>query len=611
MRRADLEYVFKTKTKLEPFNYDDKSDSSSYEKIKNKINSSLSSKGSAIFRSYDIEDVALQEYRLDTKLEQLDDVQTEITERVRNINDLIRTRLVQTKYKLEKSRDIVKQAMLSEKKLVGETYTAFLPLDKEYTTSKTTATIEDGVVLGVGYEEESKTGTELDLSTIYLIGEETTQFKIISDQKRYPLKIELEKNLYNPYNQIKVVIPSIIESGILFIKFKNVEAFSILNKDGYEIVERKLSDTVKFTVDKNDKTFSLRFMDNNERILEIESLYFTEKIFNKKTVFETTPFIVGKDFSYLSIETCDNFNSPEVDMKYEISINGEEYQEFRPSGKIKGKAIQSIIKTDKYGFSAPILLENPVIEDGVYKFYTDQPMNVYSRIKLFSLKQEDDFKSLETFLENKEIKNLFSNQNDTLDKLMSTSASLVQYTYDTDDKINVHIAVKKDFDFVLHEDMEVVLDGVTYTHNNTEKGLISIKKGLHTLTVNKNDWKELVNLNDYKIKRIDEEELIVVNRNTTEEIKVPFYFNPYEKQHSSVYLQLWKNEVDVFLLKEEVKRKYDRQYVEYFYKNNPYKMYLYNESPSNFVQTVQIKLTMNPVSQLTSPYVSSITLRGI
>lgn len=615
MNIADLNFIFKTRSVVKPITFQDfKSDSDSYEKLKgSQIKSLLEKRGTEIFRSEKLQDIALQEYIIESNLEQLNTTQTDTEKRVSSIDELIRTRLVDVKRKVDKSRDKVKQALLAEKKLVGETYTGIIPIEKDYATSNTTATIENGVILGIGYEDKNDKKVLLDLNTIHVLGEENTKFNIINEENKYPLVLNLERNLTNSYNQVGFVVPNTIKSGLLYIKLKTVEALSVLDKNGYEIVEKYLTDTIKLPVDLDTKQFSIRLVDNSKKRLEIESLYFTESTFNKVTVYESVPFGVYKDLSYVSVESCDNFASTDVDIKYEISLNGEEYQEYRPSGKIKGKAIQSIIKTDMYGFSDAIRLDDPILEDGVFKYYIEDPYTEYSKLRTFSVKLGTDIKSLEFFDEDKSIINfLLDEYNNPINQQKGAIRFIPSQGPVLDkDFLSLNLVVKKEFDFIFYDGLEIVLNGMTIRYEDTEEGKYKIRKGIHKLTVNRLDWKETVDLIEYKLLEIGEDYLKVMDYETGEEEKVSYVFNPSEKQFSSVFLQLWKQNIDMYVFEEVLKRKYDRTYVEYFYKDNPYPTYMYNESSSRLIETIQIKATMTPLSEKVSPYISKIIIRGI
>lgn len=597
MFKSTLNYIFKTKDDISPRSKIDSS-SAVLKTPLEVINQKKKEKGVELYKGDTLVDLALQEYGIESTLENIENLQYTLNTKVNDINELVRTRIIELRSKLDECRENVQQAMLSEKKLVGETYTIVLPITKDYVTPQTTATVIDGMILGTGYDTGKVIQTALELDTVNIISEESTKFKISGKSNEYPLTLSVNKNLYNPYNQFKIILPTITQSGILLIKFDKAEAISILNKDGYEIVSKHINNTIKFPVDSSSKSFSIRFLDSSKRDIQINAMYFTEAIYNKETIYETFPIDINKQLSYLTVESCDNYATKDVDIKYEMSINGEEYEEYRPSGKLKDNLVQSIIKTDKYGYNEPIVLENAVREEGVFKFYPDNPIAQSSKLKAFSLKLGEDILSIESF-----DKDLFL-------KYESGRFDLI-YSEGVTEMLKLPLVVKEAFTFYINKDSFIILDGIKYTYEDTLKGEVRLSKGLHTIEFNREEWKEMVDLTLYELVGIDTDFIEVSDRKTGVREKVEFYFNPKEKQFNSYYLQLWLQKVDIYLFEDAVKRKYSNNYLEYFYKDNPYKTYILNESPSRLVDTIQIRATMKSVNEVVCPYISKIIVRGI
>ena len=240
----------------------------------------------------------------------------------------------------------------------------------------------------------------LNLDTLYIGAQEETVLKIESETlNSYPLKLKLNKNFYNNYQQIKITLPRITQTGILYLEFDKQEAFSILNRDGYEIIPKHISNTVKFPVNNDSRSFSIRLLENTDREVIVKALYFTEQIYNTTTVYESTIMSVEEDLSLLSVQTCDNYTDKNVNIKYEISVNEREYEEFRPNGKLKENLTQSIIKASILNYENTIKLSNPILDNGVYKFYTNELINSEIKVKAFSWKFKEDFNSVESFVQ--------------------------------------------------------------------------------------------------------------------------------------------------------------------------------------------------------------------
>lgn len=593
-----------------------KIDSSSVVKKKHEdvIKEKLKERGVRVYKGDTFEDLALQEYTVETKLETIEKLQNNLSEKIDEVNELVRTRIIDLRTKLDNCRENVKQALLAEKKLIGETYTAIIPIETNYTTPNTTAIVEDGVILGAGYDTGKVVETALQLDTVNIIAEESTKFRISGKTNEYPLVLSVNKNLYNPYNQVKIVLPTITQSGILLIKFDKVEAISVLDRDGYEIVSKHINNIVKFPVDSSSRSFSLRFLDNTRRDIQINAMYFTEAIYNKTTVYETFPIDINKQLSYLTIESCDNYATSDVDIKYEISINGEDYEEYRPSGKLKNKVIQSIIRTDKFGYNEPVILENPEKDENVFKFYPANPIAQSSRLKAFSLKLGTDVYSAEAFFEPSSVVGFLMDETYDEDRWISIEdrrKSMLFITKGVEDVMKLHIVVKETFDLYINEGSFIILNGIKYKFEDTVDGAVTITKGLHTIEFLRHDWKETIDLEVYALTEIGDDYLEGTHRETGIREKVDFYFNPKEKQFNSLYIQFWLQQTDIYMFEEPIKRKYSNSYIEYFYKDNPYKTYLLNESPSKIVDTIQIRATMKSVNEVVCPYISKIIVRGI
>lgn len=354
----------------------------------------------SIYSSVSQRDLATQEFPIEFEIDILSNINNKNSERIEGIKSVIQTKLLEVRRNLENCKLKVQEALLSERKLIGESYTAVLPLDKDYISKNTTALVENNMTLGVGYESELTSENLLNLDTLYIGAQEETVLKIESETlNSYPLKLKLNKNFYNNYQQIKITLPRITQTGILYLEFDKQEAFSILNRDGYEIIPKHISNTVKFPVNNDSRSFSIRLLENTDREVIVKALYFTEQIYNTTTVYESTIMSVEEDLSLLSVQTCDNYTDKNVNIKYEISVNEREYEEFRPNGKLKGNLTQSIIKASILNYENTIKLSNPILDNGVYKFYTNELINSEIKVKAFSWKFKEDFNSVESFVQ--------------------------------------------------------------------------------------------------------------------------------------------------------------------------------------------------------------------
>ena len=542
----------------------------------------------SIYSSVSQRDLATQEFPIEFEIDILSNINNKNSERIEGIKSVIQTKLLEVRRNLENCKLKVQEALLSERKLIGESYTAVLPLDKDYISKSTTALVENNMTLGVGYESELTSENLLNLDTLYIGAQEETVLKIESETlNSYPLKLKLNKNFYNNYQQIKITLPRITQTGILYLEFDKQEAFSILNRDGYEIIPKHISNTVKFPVNNDSRSFSIRLLENTDREVIVKALYFTEQIYNTTTVYESTIMSVEEDLSLLSVQTCDNYTDKNVNIKYEISVNEREYEEFRPNGKLKENLTQSIIKASILNYENTIKLSNPILDNGVYKFYTNELINSEIKVKAFSWKFKEDFNSVESFVQD-------------------------SHNHTSELFYNMFFVVKEDIKIVLNSILEFYDNG-KLIKKETEGDVYTLKRGIHKIRVLKTLWKETVDLNKFSIFSILENKLTVIERETEEKKTIDFIYNPSEDlvQSTSLYLQIFNKKVDIYLTEEKLNKKLDNAFVEYFFKSNPYPLYVISESVQTRVNTIQIRATMTSLDKVTCPYISNITIRGI
>ena len=609
--KALLNYIFKTGEGV----IGEKNDSQPIEQdsLLKKINEDL--KDPSIYNSISNIDLATQEFPIEFEIDLISRINDTNKDRLDSIKSITRTELIKIRKRLEECKNNVKEALLSERKLIGESYTAVLPLDKDHVTENTTVTINDGMVLGTGYFSfDNDDANILDLDTTYIGGQEETEFKIVSDKNRYPLKFQIRKNFYNNYQQIKITLPRITQVGILFIEFEKEEVFSILDKDGYEIIPKHISRQIQFPVNSNSRSFSIRLLENKDRELIVNSLYFTEQIYNATTIYESRVFDVNERLSLLSIQTCDNYTDKNVDIKYEISVNNDDYEEFRPNGKLKDNLKQTIIRASKLNLENTIILSSPVLDNGVYKFYTEEGVIINSEIKIkaFSWKLGTDFNSVETFIEPNHNLFIVSENGIPIPNVLTEphDLTLLGEKYSGNKFFNLYFVVRKEFDIYLNDNLEF--------YNNKElinKEKIgdkyTFKRGVHNIKILKTLWKETVDLEKYILHSLSNNRITVIDRKSGNKIEEKFIYNPSLNEYTSLYLQVFNRNMDIYLREEVLNKKLDDSFVEYFYKDDYYPIYIISESVQILVKSIQIKATMKSLDKITCPYISNITIRGI
>jgi len=483
--------------------------------------------------------------------------------------------------RLLEAKQLLNSALLSERRLTGETFTSLPPLSKEYATSATTATIKDSIVMGIKNSEIK--GEEFVLiSSLNIRGDESTYLRIYSKDFPYVMTIE---NKIKPYSQLRIEVPAVIRAGVFNIKFEQVQIISVLNSEGYEIIPRQASKELSIPVTSETKSIRVRFHNNSRQDIKLLSASYTDKIYLDEVIYETKKLNINEVFSHVSVDSCDNYTDPNVDIKYYISVNSEKYIEFRPVNKFKvslhDSSTPSVINTDMYTNNEVVKLENYIFEDNVYKFIVEDLKLVTNKLKALEKKFGVDLYSMKQYFKPKE-----------------DSYSFTSYAI-------------KDFTLVLNIGQNIRVNGTDYIAKNSNL-TISLSKGFNTIEVAKDMWKEPINLLVNYIKEIKKGSLVIVNRETLEISEIPFIFNTLQEQTNSVYLQLLQQEIDVYMREIELKKRITiGSFIEYFYKDNVEPIYLASYQRQRQVDTVQIKAIMKSKDKKTCPFISRLILRGV
>ena len=479
------------------------------------------------------------------------------------------------------AKQLLNSALLSERRLTGETFTSLPPLTKEYSTSETTATIKDSIVMGIKNSEIRGEESVL-ISSLNIRGDESTFLRVYSKDFPYVMTIE---NKLKPYSQLRIEIPAVIRAGVFNIRFEQVQIISILNSEGYEIIPRQASRELSIPVTSSTKNIRVRFHNSSKQDIKLLSASYTDKIYLDEVVYETKKLNINEVFSHVSINSCDNYTDPNVTIKYYASINSEKYIEFRPVNKFKvslqDSAIPSIINTDIYSNNEVIKLKDYVFEDNVYKFIVEDLKLVANKLKALEKKFGDDLYSMNQYFKPEE--------------------ELYRFTS----------YAKKDFTLVLNKDQSIRINGIDYTTKDSNL-TVKVDKGFNTVEVLKTLWKEPINLLVSYIKEIKKGSLVIVNRETLDISEIPFIFNTMQEQTNSVYLQLLQQEIDIYMREIELKKRVTiGSFIEYFYKDNVEPIYLASYQRQRQVDTIQIKAIMKSKDKKTCPFISRLILRGV
>lgn len=155
-----------------------------------------------------------KEYPIEFEVNKASNTITDIENRIEEIKETLQSKLIELRENISNCKLNVQEALLSERKLIGESYTAVIPLNKESSISDTTtATIENCIIFGNGFTTDKEGVIKIPLDSIYMKGEEDTEFSIENTKR-----INFKRNYYNSYQQIKITIPSINQTGLLHLE---------------------------------------------------------------------------------------------------------------------------------------------------------------------------------------------------------------------------------------------------------------------------------------------------------------------------------------------------------------------------------------------------------
>ena len=84
--------------------------------------------------------------------------------------------------------------------------------------------------------------------------------------------------------------------------------------------------------------------------VEINSFHIAVKRYSTPTEYVTGDIPIRATGEFVAIDTCDNYQSKNVDMHYQISINGGAYKDIKPLRKLSktGRSIRSILPINDY-----------------------------------------------------------------------------------------------------------------------------------------------------------------------------------------------------------------------------------------------------------------------
>lgn len=148
-------------------------------------------------------------------------------------------------------------------------------------------------------------------------------------------------------------------------------------------------------VDKNSDYIGGRYIYK----VEISSFHIAVKKYSTPTEYVTGNIPIQASGEFVAIDTCDNYQSRNVDMHYQISINGGEYKDIKPLRKLSktGRSIRTILPINDYSDNNIVTLHShtrhsdgnvfsteidpALLETNVFKYYdATSPISVIGNV---------------------------------------------------------------------------------------------------------------------------------------------------------------------------------------------------------------------------------------
>lgn len=295
----------------------------------------------------------------------------DINDNIEQTNNKLRDKIEELQYKINKTVEKVRGAILAERGTSGAIYTTQIPINRQQISTNTTTKIQDGIAFGVPENSEEFSSElsllqlkNLEFDNLYL----SSLNKYSNDALRdFTLAPKTQNNL--PI-EFKINLNGVIRTASSLVIELKTHGIIEIYKNGQLITEKSLIKNIIVPVDINTLAVSIRSYPSIHRTsgLTFNQIGYTELIYDSTTYFETKNININKDFNQIVIDTCDNSNDKNIDIKYFISINDQPYEGFSPVIKHKALEKQSIITVDKTQILNMYESEGVKYSEGDYRF---------------------------------------------------------------------------------------------------------------------------------------------------------------------------------------------------------------------------------------------------
>lgn len=480
---------------------------------------------------------------------------------IKELDKKIVNKFIELKEKIEVSEIKVNTALFGNKKFIDESYAYEIPLTRDYFEDSSLVNFKDNVLTNNAIKS-SKSSTR-DLTIANIISRKSTNFKFVSK------KLFIEKNYYNNFQELEVLIPKDIKSGVLTIGFNKFDNISILDTHGKEVIPKTITNSISYPVNGKTNSVIIRFARNVNKELMLTDFYISEDTFNLKSTVTTKPILINQTLSQIGINTCDNYSEDYTELDYELSINNGPYRRIRPLNKQKNIDLNSILSVDDS-----------------YSFYRLQEYVVQDKKQYFPVVgiRNPDVHLIKAFNY----------------KLGENLGIILKDTFVFHSPVETKILINKDDEIVVN-DIITVAD-----KDNTE---VTIPKGYSNIKLNNTLWNQQENLLKYEILEVNQDNLKLKDKLTKEILHKVIDFNPKVKEKNSVFLQLiLKGQI----FTEEVNKMLTRiNGLIYIEKTNDSDLFIQVKNKELFVESVRLRITLESKEEVKPVFISSLTIRGI
>ena len=241
-----------------------------------------------------------------------------------NFSSIVKNDLQVIDYELAKSLDNLKSVIVSSRESTGYIYSSNLPLNKSYISENTTAVVEKETVFG-----------KPDLNDLQLITSLTrSRFSFINSNNCKITTNDLLEN-FTLTSDNSIVIFEVNLEGIsdldkaLIISFNQHQIIEVLS-NGELLNFKSLKKDIILTINPSIKNITIRLFNPNKNKIKIDKIGISSLIYHKEVNYESVILPINKNFSVMSIDTCDNTFTNKVEINYEININNLGYEAFNP-----------------------------------------------------------------------------------------------------------------------------------------------------------------------------------------------------------------------------------------------------------------------------------------